>query len=47
MSGLTKIAREVCAVYGEGVSDERLKQITNDPRFQSGVYDMLVEKQNT
>lgn len=47
MSGLGKIAREVCAVYGEGVSEERLKQITNDPRFQSGVYDMLVEKRNT
>jgi len=30
MSGLTKIARGVCDVYGEEVSEERLKQITNE-----------------
>ena len=47
MSGLSKIAEGVCSVYGETVTEERLKKITNDPRFQAGVYDMLVERKDS
>jgi hypothetical protein len=45
MSGLSKIAEGVCSVYGESVNEERLKKITNDPRFQAGIYDMLAERE--
>jgi hypothetical protein len=41
VSALDKVARGVCEVYGVPATEERLKKIAADPRFQSGVYDIL------
>jgi hypothetical protein len=44
VSALDKVAREVCSAYGVEATDEDLKRIASDPRFQSGIYDMLNER---
>ena len=44
VSALDKVAREVCSAYGVEATDEDLKRIASDPRFQSGIYDILNER---
>ena len=41
VSALDKVATGVCEAYGVNVTDADLKRIAADPRFQSGVYDLL------
>lgn len=41
VSALDKVARGVCDVYGVPATDEHIKRIASDPRFMSGVYDIL------
>jgi hypothetical protein len=44
VSALDKVAREVCSAYGVEATDDDLKRIASDPRFQSGIYDILNER---
>jgi hypothetical protein len=44
VSALDKVAEDVCKIYGVEPSESNLKRIASDPRFQSGVYDMLTER---
>jgi len=41
---LDKIAKGVCEAYGKEATEEDLKRIASDPRFQAGIYDMLRDK---
>lgn len=41
VSALDKVAEGVCQAYGVEATDADLKRIASDPRFQSGVYDLL------
>ena len=45
VSALDKVARGVCDLYGVPATDEQIKRIASDPRFQSGVYDILCDRQ--
>lgn len=44
VSALDKVALSVCEAYGVKATDADLKRIASDPRFQSGVYDILSER---
>jgi hypothetical protein len=44
VSALDKVAVGVCEAYGVSTDDEDLKRIASDPRFQSGIYDILSER---
>ena len=44
ISALDKVATDVCKVYGVDATDANLKKIASDPRFQSGIYDILAER---
>jgi hypothetical protein len=44
VSALDKVAADVCSVYGLEANESNLKRIASDPRFQSGVYDILSER---
>lgn len=44
VSALDKVATGVCEAYGVEASDDELKRIASDPRFQSGVYDLLLTR---
>lgn len=44
VQALDKIAKGVCDAYGKTVTDDDLKRIASDPRFQAGIYDMLRDK---
>lgn len=44
VSALDKVATDVCKVYGVDATDANLKRIASDPRFQSGIYDILTER---
>lgn len=44
VSALDKVAVGVCEAYGVSADDEDLKRIASDPRFQSGIYDILAER---
>ena len=44
VSALDKVAKGVCEAYGVPATDTELKRIASDPRFQSGVYDILLER---
>lgn len=44
ISAMDKIAVSLCQDLGVTVTKDSLKRIACDPRFQSGVYDMLSEK---
>ena len=46
VSALDKVARSVCEAYGVEPTDEDLKRIASDPRFQSGIYDILSERKH-
>ena len=44
VSALDKVATGVCESYGVKPDSSDLKRIAADPRFQSGVYDMLLSR---
>lgn len=44
VSALDKVAASVCTAYGVTATPADLKRIASDPRFQSGIYDMLLER---
>ena len=44
VSALDKVATGVCEAYGVQATDADLKRIASDPRFQSGVYDLLLSR---
>mgnify|MGYP003665711544 CR=1 FL=1 len=41
LSAMRKIARDSCMMTGVSPSEENLKRISSDPRFQSGVIDII------
>jgi len=41
LSAMKKIAKDVCVLTGSDVSDSNLKRVSSDPRFQSGIVDIL------
>ena len=43
LSAMRKLARELCKMYGEETTEENITRISNDPRFQSGIVDILKE----
>ena len=43
LSAMSKMARNACKFYGIGLTEENVKRISSDPRFQSGVQDILNE----
>ena len=43
LSSMKKIAKEVCIVHGEEISSHDMYRIVADPRFQSGICEILSE----
>jgi len=43
LASMRKVAKDACVVMGVNPTDENLKRISSDPRFQSGVIDILKE----
>lgn len=41
VSALSKLATGVCSAYGVDPTDDRIKKIASDPRFQAGLYELL------
>lgn len=41
VSALSKLATNVCKSYGVDPSDQQVKRIASDPRFQAGLYEIL------
>tara|TARA_Y100000593_G_scaffold76546_1_gene141520 strand:- start:796 stop:1080 length:285 start_codon:yes stop_codon:yes gene_type:complete len=41
LSAMRKIARDSCDMFGIDPTEENLKRISSDPRFQSGIIDIL------
>ena len=44
LSAMSKMARTACKLYGINLNEENVKRISSDPRFQSGVQDILSER---
>ena len=43
LSSMRKVARDACEMMGVESTEENLKRVSSDPRFQSGVIDILKE----
>tara|TARA_B100000214_G_scaffold73151_1_gene49080 strand:- start:3788 stop:4066 length:279 start_codon:yes stop_codon:yes gene_type:complete len=43
VKGLSKIAREVCVLYGQDCSPENLKNVAINPAFQNAIAEMITE----
>ena len=41
--GMSKIAREVCVMYGQECTPDNLKSVAINPNFQSAIAEMIVE----
>jgi hypothetical protein len=41
LSAMYKIASDVCKLYDQESDDTNIKRISSDPRFQSGILDVL------
>lgn len=41
LAAMKKIAKDVCVLAGSDISDSNLKRVSSDPRFQSGIVDIL------
>ena len=41
LGAMTKLAREACDTYLIVPTSENIKRISSDPRFQSGIFDIL------
>lgn len=46
VSAMDKIAINICKTYDVSVTAKDLKRISSDPRFQSGIHDLLAERAN-
>lgn len=46
ISAMDKIATNICNTYDISVNSKDLKRISSDPRFQSGIHDLLAERAN-
>ena len=44
ISAMEKVARDACSLFDVEPSKENIKRISNDPRFQSGVIDILNDR---
>ena len=44
LSAMRKIARDACTMTDVSPSEENLKRISSDPRFQSGVIDIIRDR---
>ena len=44
ISAMEKVAREACTLCDVDRTCENIKRISNDPRFQSGVIDILSDE---
>jgi hypothetical protein len=40
---MTKLARPVCDLYGVNVTSENLMKTAQDPRFQSGMVELITD----
>ena len=43
LSAMRKLARDACDMMGVEPTEANLKRVSSDPRFQSGVIDILKE----
>tara|TARA_R110000824_G_scaffold46289_16_gene133186 strand:- start:4236 stop:4511 length:276 start_codon:yes stop_codon:yes gene_type:complete len=43
LGAMSKLAREACMMYEVSPNSANLKKISSDPRFQSGIFDILSE----
>jgi hypothetical protein len=41
LSAMRKLAKDACVVFNVEPNKENLKRISSDPRFQSGIIDIL------
>ena len=41
LSTMKKLAKEVCELYNVEVSNDEITRVASDPRFQSGLYDII------
>jgi len=41
LSAMRKVAKDACDMLGVEPNNENLKRVSSDPRFQSGVIDIL------
>jgi len=41
VASMKKLARASCEFYGIPTTEENIKRVSNDPRFQSGICDIL------
>ena len=41
LSTMRKFAKEICYLYGIEANNESITKIASDPRFQSGLYDII------
>ena len=41
LATMKKLAKEVCDLYSLEVSNDELTRVAADPRFQSGLYDII------
>ena len=41
LGAMSKLAREACLLYDVTPTPENIKRISGDPRFQSGIFDVL------
>ena len=41
LTTMRKFAKEICCLYGIDSNSESVKKIAADPRFQSGLYDII------
>ena len=44
ISAMEKVAKDACVLFDVNPSSKNIKRISNDPRFQSGIVDILSEK---
>ena len=43
LAAMVKLAKEACQLYNLPVTADNIKKISSDPRFQSGIFDILQE----
>jgi hypothetical protein len=41
LSAMRKLAKDACIMMGAEPSEKNLKRVSSDPRFQSGIIDIL------
>ena len=44
LAAMKKIAKDICMLTGSDLSDSNLKRVSCDPRFQSGIVDILKDR---